>query len=42
MAINQTKLIKLDPTECQTCLQHWFEISPRTEIMLGHAHFSGS
>ena len=42
MAINQTKLIKLDPTECQTCLQHWFEISPRTEIMLGYAHFSGS
>ena len=43
MAINQTKLTKLDRTECQTWLQHWFEISRRTEIvMLGHAHFSDS
>ena len=43
MAINQAKLTKLDPTESQTCLQHWFEISRRTEIVvLGYAHFSDS
>ena len=43
MAINQAKLTKLDPTESQTCLQYWFEISRRTEIvMLGYAHFSDS
>ena len=40
MAINQTNLTKLDPTECQTSLQHWFEILSRTKIvMLGHAYF---